>query len=984
MPPESFSLRRDLDDLPAVALEGAVLRRRAGKHRERRGVDGAVVARGDPRGERDLADHGPRAVGGDLDDVAVGVRGALRDRAEQLAHVEAAALVEADAGDVAEAGRVDRRLLARDDAEHLRAVGGHAVAAQRADVQRAVRADAQRGRHGLRLAELRDDRHERHLGRGDLEDGVAAGVRDVLRPVAGDGDAVRVRVDVRLVRVRLQLDRVETRAGRDALAVGAPDDVGQLPAGLRREALGLGRGRRLDAEHGAVGRERDVVDAGRERAVRACAGQQAAGHDGQRRAVRGDLRDLRGVAEARVFVEARLAGLAGLGHVEGAVGAESEPARVVEALGQDLGPGVRGDGGGAEGEARQGGGREGGAELQEETPSVGGRGGGRGAGYAPSFVTMKNAATSTRNNEKYPTLRTWAKIRSYSAGRTRSPASVAGLVLAEDVAHRAAGLAERGPVAQGVVQDGQQVVAPLRRVADLLQTLVDELLVALGLERLQALDLRVLGGRVDAQGLGDLRVLLDVVVDADHDVLALLVALGIAPGRLLDLVLDEVDRVHAAAELVDLGDQLARARLDLVGERLDEVRAGERVHGVGRAGLVSDDLLRAQRDLRGPLGGQRERLVVAVGVQRLRAAADRGEALQRDADDVVLGLLRGERHAAGLRVEAQHRRLRVGGPEAVAHDVGPHLAGGAELRDLLEDVVVAVEEEGQARGEVVDREPRVERRLHVGDAVGQREADLLHGAAALLAEVVAADADRVPLRHALLAVREEVGRQPHRALGRVDEVPAGDVLLEDVVLRRAPQLLGLDALLLADDLVEAQQHAGRRVDRHRRRDLVERDLVERRAHVVDRVDGDPGAPDLAQAARVVGVQAELGRQVEGHRQARRAVLDEVAVALVGLLGRRVARVLAHRPQLLAVHLAVHAAGVGKVAGLAELQLVRNVVGRVEGLDLDAGVGEASRVVGAHDGRDRQTLLRRSRRHASKRTTGDAAVRRPPDGRAGGG
>src|SRR3954471_10395347 len=108
MPPESFSLRRDLDDLTAVALEGALLRRRARKHRERRGVDGAVVAHGDARGERNLADHGPRAVGGDLDDVAVGVRGALRDRAEQLAHVEAAVLVEADAGDVAEAGRVDR------------------------------------------------------------------------------------------------------------------------------------------------------------------------------------------------------------------------------------------------------------------------------------------------------------------------------------------------------------------------------------------------------------------------------------------------------------------------------------------------------------------------------------------------------------------------------------------------------------------------------------------------------------------------------------------------------------------------------------------------------------------------------------------------------------------------------------------------------------------------------------------------------------
>src|SRR3712207_8718210 len=53
--------------------------------------------------------------------------------------------------------------------------------------------------------------------------------------------------------------------------------------------------------------------------------------------------------------------------------------------------------------------------------------------------------------------------------------------------------------------------------------------------------------------------------------------------------------------------------------------------------------------------------------------------------------------------------------------------GGAELGHLLEDVVVAVEEEGQARGELVDGQPDVERRLDVGDPARQREGHLLHG-----------------------------------------------------------------------------------------------------------------------------------------------------------------------------------------------------------------------------------------------------------------
>ena len=45
--------------------------------------------------------------------------------------------------------------------------------------------------------------------------------------------------------------------------------------------------------------------------------------------------------------------------------------------------------------------------------------------------------------------------------------------------------------------------------------------------------------------------------------------------------------------------------LDLIGERLDEVAAGQRVGGVGDAAFVADDLLRAQCDARRPLGGRR-------------------------------------------------------------------------------------------------------------------------------------------------------------------------------------------------------------------------------------------------------------------------------------------------------------------------------------------------------------------------------------------
>ena len=165
-----------------------------------------------------------------------------------------------------------------------------------------------------------------------------------------------------------------------------------------------------------------------------------------------------------------------------------------------------------------------------------------------------------------------------------------------------------------------------------------------------------------------------------------------------------------------------------------------------------------------------------------RAAADRRERLDRHPDDVVLGLLRGQGRAAGLGVEAERERLRVRGAEPVAHQRRPQSPRGAELRHLLEEVVVRVEEEGEARAELVRREARVDRRCAVGDPVRERERELLDRGRAGLADVVAGDRDRVPARDPLRAVGEEVRRQPHRRPRREDVVPARDVLLEDVVL----------------------------------------------------------------------------------------------------------------------------------------------------------------------------------------------------------
>ena len=74
-------------------------------------------------------------------------------------------------------------------------------------------------------------------------------------------------------------------------------------------------------------------------------------------------------------------------------------------------------------------------------------------------------------------------------------------------------------------------------------------------------------------------------------------------------------------------EQPQRLGLERVGLGFDGEAAAQRIHRVRHARLVGDDLLRAQREPRCGLGGQGERLVLAVRVQALAAAEHRRQRL---------------------------------------------------------------------------------------------------------------------------------------------------------------------------------------------------------------------------------------------------------------------------------------------------------------------------------------------------------------------
>ena len=268
------------------------------------------------------------------------------------------------------------------------------------------------------------------------------------------------------------------------------------------------------------------------------------------------------------------------------------------------------------------------------------------------------------------------------------------------------------------------------------------------------------------------------------------------------------------------------------------------------------------------------------------------------------GCALGEPERVDLHPVAEPAQRRIGDAVALDADAVPEVGERPELADLVDEADARVHEErdrAEDRGEPFGFDlARLLHRVEHTDRRRERVRDLLHGRRARLLQVVAADVDRVPLGCVMRAPRHHVDDQPAARLGREDVRAARQVLLHDVVLRRAPEVDRCDALLLGVRDVEAEQPRRRRVDRHRRVHLPGRDAVEQRAHVAEMRDRHTDLADLALGHRRVGVVSGLGRQVERDREAGLTLREVRAIQLVRRRRGGVTRVRPHQPRLVAL------------------------------------------------------------------------------------
>ncbi len=214
---------------------------------------------------------------------------------------------------------------------------------------------------------------------------------------------------------------------------------------------------------------------------------------------------------------------------------------------------------------------------------------------------------------------------------------------------------------------------------------------------------------------------------------------------------------------------------------------------------------------------------------------------------------------------------------------------------------MTAEEEGEPGGEGVHIHSRLDGCLNVGNAIGHGEGDLLDRGATGLPHMVAADADGVPLGNVIFAEGEDIRYDSHGFLGGKDIGSPSHVFLEDLVLGSPPDGLQFYPLFFSHGDIHGQEDGRRRIDGHRSGDPVQGNAVKHGLHVHQGVDSYTYFSYLSRAQGMIGIVADLGWKVEGHTETRLTMIQEISVALVGLLRSGKAGVLPHGPEPAPIH-----------------------------------------------------------------------------------
>ena len=134
-------------------------------------------------------------------------------------------------------------------------------------------------------------------------------------------------------------------------------------------------------------------------------------------------------------------------------------------------------------------------------------------------------------------------------------------------------------------------------------------------------------------------------------------------------------------------------------------------------------------------------------------------------------------------------------------------------------------------------------------------------------------------------------------------------------------LLQVRALFPRHGHVKRQQNCRRRVDGHRRGNALERNSLEERFHVFERINRHAHFADFALRQRGDRNRFRFAWADRTPRKVRPVPGSADSGSVVGFRGGAEAGVLPHGPQPAAIHGGINSARVRKFAGIAELRIL---------------------------------------------------------------
>src|SRR5690606_261747 len=135
-------------------------------------------------------------------------------------------------------------------------------------------------------------------------------------------------------------------------------------------------------------------------------------------------------------------------------------------------------------------------------------------------------------------------------------------------------------------------------------------------------------------------------------------------------------------------------------------------------------------------------------------------------------------------MKAESLRFRVPGSQT-ARDFSPHPTGRPELRNLLEEVIMTVEEKRYTRSEHIDIQSLFNCCLHIGLPVSKGEGKFLYRCRPCFTDMIARYRYRIPARQLLAAIFEHVCDQAHRGRWRIDIGAPRHIFLQNIILNRS-------------------------------------------------------------------------------------------------------------------------------------------------------------------------------------------------------